>query len=572
MKASEAKLSNLIGHAEKQFIIPIYQRSYKWTKQNVDKLWDDINDVDFDVPTNMHFLDSIVYSKLSNIDLASAVGHRIEKYQVIDGQQRLTTVSLLLIAMRDRLKTLTEVQESGRLNNLFIINMYAENFDDKLRLKLSDTDHHVYKKLVFEDNLTQDDKKTIIYKNFNLLKKYVKPLSRDELKRLTRKFEDRLDIIDTFLEDNDNPQKIFSSLNSTGKELKASDLVKNYVLMNLDPAVQIEFYNRFWIDIEKKLNNEENILMNFLQHYLTMKIANGTVVTTSSIYDTFEKYYLKEKSQSSHLTDKDFIEILLRDISEYTEVYKKLFLDFTVVNFDSVKNSIRKLGIESYYPVIMKIEHECYTETESVLEVIENYLIRRFVVGLQAGKTKNVFAKMIKNLKIEPSSTNLASEVKELLTQELKQSRYPNIAEFQDGLKHSPLYSNATTATKYLLYKIEHFRNSQNRTLTVNYDDLTIEHILPQTEYSNLDTCWTDSFDLGNYEKYIHTLGNLTLVTQEKNSQLGNRGYDVKKEIYRTDSFTGTKAIDEKYNEWEDSSIENHADFLINEYALKIWG
>jgi len=572
MKASEAKLSNLIGHAEKQFIIPIYQRSYKWTKQNVDKLWDDINDVDFDVPTNMHFLDSIVYSKLSNIDLASAVGHRIEKYQVIDGQQRLTTVSLLLIAMRDRLKTLTEVQESGRLNNLFIINMYAENFDDKLRLKLSDTDHHVYKKLVFEDNLTQDDKKTIIYKNFNLLKKYVKPLSRDELKRLTRKFEDRLDIIDTFLEDNDNPQKIFSSLNSTGKELKASDLVKNYVLMNLDPAVQIEFYNRFWIDIEKKLNNEENILMNFLQHYLTMKIANGTVVTTSSIYDTFEKYYLKEKSQSSHLSDKDFIEILLRDISEYTEVYKKLFLDFTVVNFDSVKNSIRKLGIESYYPVIMKIEHECYTETESVLEVIENYLIRRFVVGLQAGKTKNVFAKMIKNLKIEPSSTNLASEVKELLTQELKQSRYPNIAEFQDGLKHSPLYSNATTATKYLLYKIEHFRNSQNRTLTVNYDDLTIEHILPQTEYSNLDTCWTDSFDLGNYEKYIHTLGNLTLVTQEKNSQLGNRGYDVKKEIYRTDSFTGTKAIDEKYNEWEDSSIENHADFLINEYALKIWG
>ena len=571
MKASEAKLSNLIGHAEKQFIIPIYQRSYKWTKQNVDKLWDDINDVDFDIPTNMHFLDSIVYSKLSNIDLASAVGHRIEKYQVIDGQQRLTTVSLLLITMRDRLKTLTEEQESGRLNNLFIINMYAENFDDKLRLKLSDTDHHVYKKLVFEDTLTQDDKKSIVYKNFSLLKKYIKPLSREELKRLTRKFEDRLDIIDTFLEDNDNPQKIFSSLNSTGKELKASDLVKNYILMNLEPSFQIEFYNRFWIDIEKKLHNEENILMNFLQHYLTMKIANGTVVTTSSIYDTFEKYYTKEKSQKTTLTDKDFIEMLLRDISEYAEVYKKLFLDFTHVNFDSVKNSIRKLGIESYYPIVMKIEHECYTESESVLEVIENYLIRRFVVGLQAGKTKNVFAKMAKNLKIEPSSQNLAFEVKELLIQELKQSRYPNIAEFKDGLKHSPLYSNATTATKYLLYKIEHFRNSQNRTQTVNYDDLTIEHILPQTEYSNLDTCWTDSFDLGDYEKYIHTLGNLTLITQEKNSQLGNRGYDLKKEIYRTDSFTGTKFIDEKYDEWEESSISNHADYLINEYALKIW-
>lgn len=256
MKASEAKLSNLIGHAEKQFIIPIYQRSYKWTKQNVDRLWEDITDIDFDVPTNMHFLDSIVYSKLSHINMASSMGHRIEKYQVIDGQQRLTTVSLLLISIRDRLIFFTERQEAERLNNLFIINLYAKEYDDKVRLKLSDTDHIVYKKLVFNDTLTLDDKKAIIFKNFNVLKKYVAELTLEELRKLIRKFEDRLDIIDTFLEANDNPQKIFSSLNSTGKELKASDLVKNYILMNLDSSVQIEFYNRFWIDIEKKLQND----------------------------------------------------------------------------------------------------------------------------------------------------------------------------------------------------------------------------------------------------------------------------------------------------------------------------
>lgn len=571
MKASEAKLSNLIGHAEKQFIIPIYQRSYKWTKQNVDRLWEDINDVDFDVPTNMHFLDSIVYSKLSNIDLASAVGHRIEKYQVIDGQQRLTTVSLLLIVIRNRLRTLTEEEEAQRLNNLFIVNQYAKDFDDKVRLKLSSPDHQVYKKLVLGDTVTPDDKKSIIYKNFYLLKKYTDVLSLDELRKLIRKFEDRLDIIDTFLEPNDNPQKIFSSLNSTGKELKASDLVKNYVLMNLEPTVQIEFYNRFWIDIENKLQNEENTLMNFLQHYLTMKIANGTVVTTSSIYDTFEKYYSTYKSQHSNLSDKDFIEILLRDVSEYAGVYKRLFLDFHVVNFDSIKNSIRKLGIESYYPLIMKIEYECYTETEYVLKVIENYLVRRFVVGLQAGKTKNVFAKMVKNLEITQASTGLAQLVQEQLKLEQKQNRYPNESEFTDSLKHSPIYANSSTGTKYLLYKIEHFRNSQNRTLTVNFEDLTVEHILPQTEYSNLDSCWTDSFDLGEYEKYVHTLGNLTLVTQEKNSQLGNRCYGTKKDIYKTDSFIGTKDIDNTYNEWEASSIAEHAERLISDFVLEIW-
>jgi len=571
MKANEAKLSNLIGHAEKQFIIPIYQRSYKWTKQNVERLLDDIAEIDFEISTNMHFLDSIVYSKLSHINMASSVGHRIEKYQVIDGQQRLTTVSLLLISIRNKLILFTETQEAERLNNLFIINLYAKDYDDKVRLKLSDTDHIVYKKLVFNDTLTVDDKKTIIFKNYNVLKKYVAELTLEELKKLIRKFEDRLDIVDTFLEANDNPQKIFSSLNSTGKELKASDLVKNYILMNLDASIQIEFYNRFWIDIEKKLQNEENILMNFLQHYLTMKIENGTVVTTSSIYDTFEKYYNMQKSKHSHLVDKDFIEILLRDISEYAEVYKKLFLDFHVVNFDSMKNSMRKLGIESYYPLIMKIEHECYTETESVLRVIENYLVRRFVIGLQAGKTKNIFAKIVKNLEITQSSIELSKNVQEQLKLEQKQNRYPNDSEFTESLKHSPIYANSSAGTKYLLYKIEHFRNSKNRTLTVNFEELTVEHILPQTEYSSLDSCWTYSFDLGEYEKYIHTLGNLTLVTKEKNSQLGNRCYGVKKDIYKTDSFIGTKDIDNSYSDWEASSIVEHADKLIGDFVLEIW-
>jgi len=572
MKASEAKLSNLLGHAEKQFIIPIYQRSYKWTKQNIDRLLEDLSEIDFSNAINNHFLDSIVYSKLSASDLASAVGHRIEKYQVIDGQQRLTTISLLLIAIRNRLQDLTESTEAERLNNLFIINQYATTFDDKVRLRLSEADHQIYKKLVFNDNITVDDKKNLIFKNFSILKKFISPLSTEELKILTRKFEDRVDIIDTFLEAHDNPQKIFSSLNSTGKELKASDLVKNYILMNLEPSTQIEFYNRFWLEIEKKLQNEENILMNFLQHYLTMKSSSGTVVTTGSIYDTFEKYFSNQKSEYAALSDRDFIEKLLRDISEYADVYKKLFLSFFQVDFNNITNAIRKLGIESYYPLIMKIEHECPHETVSVLNVIENYLVRRFIVGLQAGKTKNVFAKIVKNMTINSTSIDLASELVVLLKSEQKQNRYPNDQEFEDSLKHSPIYANSSTGTKYVLYKVEYFRNTQNRTQTVNFEELTVEHILPQTEYASLDSCWTDTFDLGEFEKYVHTLGNLTLVTQEKNSQLGNRCFDVKKVIYQTDSFIGTKEIDSSYSEWGAADIEHHANDLMQQYILKIWG
>ncbi len=570
MLAKGAKLSLLLGHQEKQFLIPIYQRSYKWTKRHLDRLLEDISDIDFNNPKYSHFLDSIVYAGINQVRQASSVGHNIEKYQVIDGQQRLTTLSLLLIAIRDRLKELTEDTEAERLNNIYIINQYARDFSDKLRLRLSETDHPVYEKLVFGDEITPEEKKGLIYKNFQIHKKFIADMSIEELKILILKFEERIDIIDTFLEPHDNPQKIFSSLNSTGKELKDSDLVKNYILMNLPSDKQVEFYNRFWRNIEDKLQNNETVLMNFLQHYLTMKSESGLVVTAGAIYETFEKYFVAENHRIS-INEIEFIEILLHDMMSYTDVYKRLFLDFDRVDFSQVKNSIRQLGIESYYPLVMKIEQECPQELASVYGVIENYLLRRFAVGLPAGKTKTVFAKATKNLDITPASSALAENLSEILRAEQKQNRYPNDQEFHDSLKHSPLYSNSSKATKYVLYKAEYYKNSRNRTQTVNFEDLTVEHILPQTEYANLGSCWTYSFDLGEYEKYVHTLGNLTLVTQEKNSQLGNRCFDEKKSIYQTDSFIGTKEIDSEYSDWGAEEIEKHADEMIDECIMKIW-
>ena len=569
MQAKGAKLSELLGHQEKQFIIPIYQRSYKWTKRHLDRLLDDLSDIEYGNAKHSHFLDSIVYAGIQ-VQQAS-MSHTTLKFQVIDGQQRLTTISLLLIAIRDRLKELTEDTEAERLNNIYIINQYAREYDDKLRLRLSEADHPVYEKLVFGDEITPEEKKGLIYKNFLIHKKFISEMSIDELKILILKFEERIDIIDTFLEPHDNPQKIFSSLNSTGKELKDSDLVKNYVLMNLPSDKQVEFYNRFWRNIEDKLQNNETILMNFLQHYLTMKSDSGFVVTTGAIYETFEKYFVTENKRNS-IGEIAFIEKLLQDMMSYTDVYKRIFLDYDRVDFAYTQNSIRQLGIESYYPLVMKISHECPQELDAVYKVIENYLIRRFAVGLPAGKTKTVFAKATKNLDIASASSNLGEKLLEILKSEQKQNRYPNNNEFHDSLKHSPLYSNSSKATKYILYKAEYFKNTQNRTQTVNYEDLTVEHILPQTEYANLGNCWTYSFDLGEYEKYVHTLGNLTLVTQEKNSQLGNRCFDEKKSIYQTDSFMMTKELENKYSDWSSEEIERHADEMIDEFIMKIWG
>ena len=559
MKASQAKISKLIGYSEKQFIIPIYQREYKWSKSNIEKLIEDLEEIDINEPNQNHFLNSIVYSKIEENPHASYIGSRVEKYYVIDGQQRLTTISLLLIAIRNFLKLYGNGNEAERINNQFLINQYIQEDELKTRLKLSEKDHETYKKLVLGHPLNDNDKKHRIYKNLKFFEKYIKENfpNSEALQILIQKFESRIDIIDTFLEKDDNPQKIFSSLNSTGVSLKDSDLVKNFILMNLNSHQQKELFNIYWKEIEKNLINESN-LDSFLQHFLTMKLKY--VVSKSSIYEAFEKLYHSLNYENEYIKSKDILEEMLK----FSNIYKKLFL--SEIDFKSPYSSMNLLKIESYFPLLMYIYDKFPETILEVSKIIENYLIKRVIIGLPPGKTKNVFVKVLKNI----NKNNVINSIIESLKSETKQSRIPLMSEIEEDIMVKPIYFNNSAATKYLLYKIEFFINSQNYTTTIGYDNLTIEHILPETEYSKLPDCWQESFDLDSYERRLHTLGNLTLITQQMNSSIGNICFENKKEVYEKDTFNLTKNIAKKYDEWNEESIKNRSRCLL-EYIKEIW-
>ena len=558
MKASQAKLSKLIGHSEKQFIVPIYQRSYKWTKGNITQYLNDLEEIDLTVSDQTHFLNSIVYSKVNDNELASAIGNRLEKYHIIDGQQRLTTTTLYLIAIRNILIEKDDSKTADRINNQYIVNQYIDDIDESIRLKLASNDLEVFRKLVLKDELNKENKKHLIYRNYNDFYKYIKK-SKENIYQLIEKFENRIDIIDTFLEPHDNPQKIFSSLNSTGKALKDSDLIKNFILMNLKDSEQVELYKRFWQEIEKILNNDEDLLLTFLQHFLTMNLEY--VISKGNTYDSFEKYFNLEKKSTIYLTVKSILEKLL----EFSKIYHKLFLEEK--SFQSSQYSLNHLNIESYYPLLLKVEKINPVLTEKIANIIENYLVRRIIVGLPPGKTKNIFAKIIKNIK-DINSSELDKDILDILKEDQGQGRYPIDIEFNEAILMSQLYSNNRTGTKYILYKIEYYLNTKNRSMTIPYDSLTIEHILPETEYNKLPVCWKNNFDSDSHEQYTHTLGNLTLITQGKNSSLGNECFFKKKNQYKNDTFLLTKEL--KENDWILETLKKRGN-LLKVTMLEIW-
>jgi len=558
MKASQAKLSKLIGHSEKQFIVPIYQRSYKWTKGNITQYLSDLEEIDLTIPDQTHFLNSIVYSKVNDNELASAIGNRLEKYHIIDGQQRLTTTTLYLIAIRNILRENEDLKTADRINNQYIVNQYIDDIDESIRLKLASNDLEVFRKLVLSDELNKDNKKHLIYRNYHDFYKYIKK-GKEDIYKVVEKFENRIDIIDTFLEPHDNPQKIFSSLNSTGKALKDSDLIKNFILMNLKDSEQVELYTRFWQEIEKILNNDEDLLLTFLQHYLTMSLEY--VISKGNTYASFEKYFNTIQKTTLYLTVKSILESLL----EFSKIYHRLFLEEKSFNFSQY--SLNYLNIESYYPLLLKVEKNNPELTEKIANIIENYLVRRITVGLPPGKTKNIFAKTIKNIE-NIESVLLDKDILKILKDEQGQARYPIDTEFSESILVSPLYSNNKTGTKYILYKIEYYLNTQNRSMTIPYDSLTIEHILPETEYGKLPICWKNNFDSDSHDQYMHTLGNLTLITQGKNSSLGNECFSKKKNQYENDTFLLTKEL--KENDWTFETLQKRGNSL-KETILKIW-
>lgn len=284
MKADAKKLLNefIASTQGVQYVIPVYQRNYTWRKKHVNKLIQDINDL-LTGKTQSHFIGSIVYVITSEV-------FNQREWSIVDGQQRLTTIFLLLYAIRDILEKRGDTQKAKALRSQYLENVNAEG-DYKLRLKPLVNNDLEFKKIVDKD-VDHLDKSSLIFQNYNLLYKQVeKWLIKHSIEDIINAI-DKLYVVYIQLDKDDNAQQIFESINSTGETLKASDLIRNYILMNKTDQVQTKYFTNYWKVIENNLENDSGKLEEFFRFYVTIK--NYDLVNKNDLYEKFIELWNSE--------------------------------------------------------------------------------------------------------------------------------------------------------------------------------------------------------------------------------------------------------------------------------------
>ncbi len=552
----EAKQSNMLAfmRGPRQYVIPIYQRSYSWSTIQCQQLWDDIVRVATNENVPAHFIGSVVYIN-DGIYQVSAVPRLL----VIDGQQRLTTVSLLLTALSEWLKNAT----GSAVTHTQVKNYYLINNDEvgELRHKLILTrgDQETFFSLV-DDFPTPKDLSPRLMENFTFFKKCISEskLSSDDIYRGLSK----LVIVDVSLDRNyDNPQLIFESLNSTGLDLSQSDLIRNYVLMGLQPEHQNRLYNRYWYPIEAQFGQEEYARQFdfFMRDYLTVK-NDGQIPTLRDVYKMFKNY-----TRTSGLS----IDELVADVHAQAMIYLHfLFPDNeNDTQIRTLLDDIKTLKMDVAYPFLLEVfldfekgllNREAIVE---ILKIVESYVFRRAIVGIPTNSMNKTFATLSRSL----DKSRYLDSVRAAFLLLDSYRRFPDDDEFLLELVQKDVY-NFRSRT-YLLKKLENY----NRKEPVNITEYTIEHIMPQNPL--LSPEWRQMLGENWKEvqtRYLHTLGNLTLTGY--NSELSDRSFIEKRNMQGgfADSPIRLNQRLRNIEFWNGETIEARAWEIAN-FAKEIW-
>lgn len=511
MEATQAQLLSLLD-GKKQFTIPIYQRTYSWHLKQCQQLFLDIERIGNDESELSHFIGSIVYFKPGTSPVTS-----VPELLVIDGQQRLTTVSLLLLALTHFLKEhpdfMLEDETWEEIQETYLINKHRKD-DSRFKLLLTRKDKTTYTNLVDEMEMTSNHSKKVL-ENYNFFKGKIHKGNALAVYHGIKK----LIIVDVILErDKDNPQLIFESLNSTGLDLSQADLIRNYILMGQPMDKQNDLYERYWFPMEQSFGENIGSLAWFIRDYLTMKEAS--IPRIDQVYEVYKKFLgskngfksVEEAVKSLHRYAKYYVRIALLK-EEDPAIAKKL-------------KEITKLKIDTSYPFLLAVygdfEDEQINKEEfiEIIGMVSNYVFRRAICGIPTNSLNKTFATLYKRIKRE---TYLES-VKAAFILMDGYRRFPSDTEFSKELQIKDVYN--FRSRNYLLESLE----NHNRKELVNAENYTIEHILPQNQ--NVSIQWQN--ELGeDWErtkaKYLHSLGNLSLTRY--NSELSDRPFSDKKTI-----------------------------------------
>lgn len=542
----------LILNGYKQFIIPVYQRVYSWEREQCLRLWQDIVAMQKENKTG-HFVGSIV-----NI-AEQAMPTGVQKFMIIDGQQRMTTLTLLLIALRDYADA---HQEDKSINAPMITSMCLKNDfqtgDERYKMLLTEADREVLIDLIEKKPLSMDKPSRII-DNYSF---FVEKVNSNELAPAAI-YESigKLQIVNITLDRQvDDPQAIFESLNSTGMDLSESDLIRNYILMGLDTDEQTYVYENIWRPTELLFDYERqsSLMDSFFRDYLTMKL--GRIPKINHVYEEFKQYHLNCEFSS--------VRDLCQDIYTYSKYYTDMcFCKSGEPALKSCYSDIQALRMEVAYPFLLKVHNDKengFITLKELIEIVQmcvNYVFRRAICNIPTNSLNKTFA-TLKNL---TKSDDYLNSVKAAFALMESYKLFPIDEQFAATLTTRDIYN--MRIRNYILSKMENFQNKA----PIIIENYTIEHIMPQNP--NLSPDWISALgsDWKEIQKtYLHTLGNLTLTAY--NSEMSDSSFTeklnmeggFKQSALRINSYVVLQ------NTWNADKIKERAQWLVKK-ALQIW-
>jgi uncharacterized protein with ParB-like and HNH nuclease domain len=539
MQAKETKLQDII-EGTKQYVIPLFQRTYSWTAKEWEVLWKDIVELSEMENPRTHFIGSIVSLP------TTSVPEGVAKYLLIDGQQRLTTIFIFLTLLRNKARESQNTSFAEEINNTLLVNPYKKDHD-YFKLMPTQVDRETYQNFVKGKPNESENQITKAYVFFE------KKLKQDriELETLKKITTNYFSVVSIVLDADDNPYLVFESLNAKGRPLTQADLIRNYFFMRIHVDAQEDAYSSYWQPMQSAFGDD---LTEYIRHYL---MRSGSIIKQGDVY-----YELKEIVTASNAIE------YLEQLKVFSIYYQRLkYPEANEPDLEIRKRLTRlnKFEVTTAYPLLLNFYDRYFkkgiTQIDfvSILKTLENYLIRRFVCNVPTNQLNKIFPAVSTALAKYPG--NLANGFKSTL-----QGRgYPKDSEFFNRFKETRFYGGGdrVVKTKLILETLEeNFAHKE----AVPFNSLTIEHVMPQT----LSNWWKN--ELGEeyeetHEIFLHTIGNLTLTAY--NTELSNDSFHVKKKTYN-DSHLELNKHFALLDHWKREQIEARSEALA-ESALEIW-
>lgn len=555
MKAKEAKLLHFLQTAP-QLVIPIYQRLYSWSIKECQQLWDDIIRCGLDEANQGHFIGSVVYIENGLYSVTSQ-----SPLLIIDGQQRVTTVSLLIAALAEAVgeQEFIEGFNQAQLRGFYLTNPLLSG-EKRYKLILSQTDNETLRAII--DGKPQPDNFSLrVTENFEFFRERLK---NPAILETVCKGLSKLIVVDISLQrGNDNPQLIFESMNSTGKKLSQADLIRNYILMGLENDRQTALYNDYWRRMELLFGQEaySEQFDAFMRHYLTVK--TGDIPKTDDIYEAFKRYFNKESKT---------VESVVEDIHQYATYYCAIAIGIEKnKELKEIFKNIRELRMDVAYPLMLELyddyQHQklSLSDFAKALRLMESYVFRRAVCAIPTNSMNKTFAGLSKNFDKDRYLESLKAAFMLLPSYR----RFPTDEEFKRDIQTRDLYNFRSRS--YWLRRLENHNHKE----PIPVEEFTIEHILPQCDNQpeKVPAAWRAEMGaewLRVWENLRHSLGNLTLTGY--NSEYSNHPFVEKRDMNGGFKYSHLRLNDglSSLGTWNEETILSRAKNMA-EQASEVW-